>query len=193
MLLVIQSSTRKRNLNAKGFHSAESQWAGHLFSTYSPWLGFRHRAMFCSDASECVRLYGSAPSVIDCEFTGSPRRPRGNNTSNHTPGNWDLCGLLLSLFDQARYALCRRLGLFCVAFSHLYLFLHLSFCVILFAISPSTDPLYVSLFHCQGWKKPSKFWLVGYTRKSDGGPLLTCCVEGPVPGYLKGMCHVFWQ
>lgn len=139
-------------------------------------------------ASECMRLYGSAPSVIDCEFTGSPRRPCCNNTSNHTPGNWDLRGLLLSLFDQARYTLCRRLGLFCVTSSHLYLFLHLSFCVILFCHLPfywSFICFFLFLFPCQGWKRPSKFWLVGYTRKSDGGPLLTCWLEVPVPGYLK--------
>ncbi len=135
-------------------------------------------------ASECERLYGSAASVIDCEFTGSPRRPRGNITSNHPRGNWVLRGNTFVYLNRL-VILCADDWASAVTFSHLYLFLHLSFCVILFCHFPLYPLSVFFIFPCQGWKKPITFWLVGYTRKSEGGPLLTCCLEVPVPGYLK--------
>ncbi len=141
-------------------------------------------------ASECVRLYGSAASVIDCEFTGSPRRPRGNITSNHPRGNWD--GLLSSIWTGSLYFVPTIGPLLSRSLIYIssFIFHFVSFS---FAISPSILYLFFFSFSLSGMKKPSKFWLVGYTRKSEGGPLLTCWLEVPVPGYLQEYVTSFYN
>lgn len=171
---------------------------GHLFFTYSPWLGFTapwFTRMLFRKASECMFVW-TCTIGNRLWFYGYPAvRPI-------------ICVEIETAFVSVwpyllRFVLTLEPLLYpflTVTFPHLYHFLHLSFHVSLsFAIFPSAEPSFVFFFSLpedqvrDTWANFYWFWLI--LQKFGGGLLLPshACWKSMHHRLYLEVYHILWQ